>query len=323
MGKFLDKFKCYLVFGKLLGFLFFVSKNKKERFLLSIWIILYVIVYLYAVFKGVMLLYQIINVNKIRQVGHFGIIITGQVITISRNFYYYIKRNKFKRLLEKIDAFGKGLEMKESHSETVKKFLLLFLYCVMLLINDLFILYIRNQAFGLLFLFSYGLSMLNLHQFFIHEIFNRLLEQLETVNAKLLNIFEKNKKSEFMEAVKDVIKLRQESFEICQETNNFFGIITILNIALFLLVFILSTYNLKDSVYVKDYLSIFGIEIWIFGIVATFIWFIKQLTSMETKVSFVKIIISLNFCLHQKKKSFYPIQLFFGIRILVYLIEFF
>lgn len=284
---FLEQFKCYLVLGRFLGFVYF--PDEKKRFLVFLWISPYVIVYLYGTINGLMFLYMIFDQDKIERLGNFGIIFLGHAITISRIFCYYIKRNSFQKLLEKLDEFNGRLETKESPQKTGRKCLIFFVSFVLLLTNDLFNNYIKNEPFSLLFLFTVGLSMLLFHQFFIHEILNGLLEQLEFINGNILKATKKiiRNQNDFMEAFQRVIDLRQESFEMCEEANKFFGFITFLNTTLFLIMFTLSIYYLKVNLFKEDYLGILSIEAWAFGILAAFIWFIKQLTSIEKEVCLV------------------------------------
>lgn len=288
----MEKFKYYLVLGRCLGFVFFPNKSEKGNRFIFLWFVPYAIVYLYFTTRGLVLLHveAAFYSNDIEKIADIGIMCLSTLIANLRIYYYYIKRNSFRNLLAKLDEFDNRFKLVDSPPRNVGRKFLLFFFCfVLVLTADLVIAKINYESYFLFYLHTNNIRLLMFHEFFIHEIPTKLLEQLQFTNGKILNVSRSHVTSQnyLMKTLREIIKLRYESINICEETNDFFGPIALLNTTLSLIILILWTYFLKIFKLPEDYLIMLFIEIWVVIAFVLLLWFIRQLTSIEKEVSFV------------------------------------
>lgn len=289
---FLERFKYHLVLGKLIGFVFFPSKKSNTNSFALIWITPFLIVYLCGTINGITLYPEILTQEKFIQLGDIGILLVGHFSIILRILYYFIKRKTLPELLDKIDRFDDHLKLKRVGKKEKQKLIFLLLIFVLIVVNDFVITTISKENFFLSFLFVIGICIVVLHQFFIYEILNKLLEQFQIINKqifwcnpanKMQVISKQNNPKNFFRVS---LKLRQNVFMICEEANHFFGFPILVNITFALVMAIVSVYYFKTTFSTNIYLQIPRTQIWNLATFTVTIWSIQQWILIENEVSF-------------------------------------
>lgn len=288
MGSFLRRFKYHLVLGRLFGFVFFSNENKNGSFIDLCWIVPFGIFYFYATVKGVIVLPAIL-VNEALPVADFGLVTVAHLTLISRSIYYFVQKNRFQKLLKKLDELDDRLETIEADQNEGTK--LQYFVPMFLLISavDVISCCVRKFSFFLYFLYTTALSVFLLHEFFVNEMLRQHLQQIRVVNRKFSLRSEFDTQNRMMTLLEEAVKSYWEFAGISKEANDFFGFVILMDTNLSLAVLIVTVYLLKSAGTNHDFPMALRLHTWTLVTLVIMFWSTKLWTSIEREVRYFKL----------------------------------
>lgn len=294
MGTFLNSIRWSLFAGQLVAFVFF-SMNENGNKQTFVWCLPFLVAFFVCTVKGLSYIYILLRYDKqVVQLGDLLFLVTSILSLVSTVFYFFVRRNKFRRVLAKIDDFNDVLRRETTSTRKHLELVVFVSNLAFFVAIDVFLMHASGISLFFYFWIAIGIFVTFVQQFLIHQVVGEIASQMFVLNRKLRWLvkekkssvaFERQRRSDPIETAREILILRGTVSEIALETNIFFGFPIWVAFGQILVILICTCYFITHFIVVERSVELLSHILWSVYFFIEAYYSLKCWTTVKSEVS--------------------------------------